>query len=425
MTYLQYQKLNQSLYQQPPQLMHTFSAGPIPSALEASQRPAPGMRHVPSPQLNSAGPGGAAKIPAFISQTAQRQPLVVLGGQAPQGHVPPKPNQGQTSQQRQVQNARNSTNQQRAAVADQVSHVPRRGQDSWQSDYLVKQAAGSLQIDERRGQPDTPSDSVAQAPEPGNASGLRGSISVKNMRPMASLTQPLFAQKRRGSNNNPPNPNNTKAGPPAAASHTSREVPNHRSVSGGGDTALGVIVSQTEPGLTEGAVTHASSMNSYGRASKRKSARPRSGIPMNRAPFRPAGVAKMSDLNSPSKRNLQGRISATGAAMPRGALDARRGSRLNTVAASQRASNDGDDESDESEYEDYGSEASAEESDDADEVEAKEQLQFDDENEYSPAKPNRSSKEDVEGSSLAGSPLPKRALGLNRVNLVGRPNLSY
>ena len=80
----------------------------------------------------------------------------------------------------------------------------------------------------------------------------------------------------------------------------------------------------------------------------------------------------MSDLNSPSKRNVQGRISATGATMLRGVMDNKRGSKLNTVTTSQKASNDGDDESDESEYEDYGSEVSAEESDDADEVEANE-----------------------------------------------------
>lgn len=87
MTYQEYQKLNQSLYQQPPQLMHTFSAGPIPSVLEASQRAMSGADQTVSPQLNSAGPAGVAKIPAFISQTAQRQPLVVFGGQAPQGYI--------------------------------------------------------------------------------------------------------------------------------------------------------------------------------------------------------------------------------------------------------------------------------------------------------------------------------------------------
>lgn len=87
MTYQEYQKLNQGLYQQPLQLMHTFSAGPIPSVLESSQRAMSGVDQTVSPQLNSAGPAGVAKIPAFISQTAQRQPLVVLGGQAPQGYI--------------------------------------------------------------------------------------------------------------------------------------------------------------------------------------------------------------------------------------------------------------------------------------------------------------------------------------------------
>lgn len=227
-------------------------------------------------------------------------------------------------------------------------------------------------MEERGNQEDMYHDSIAQTPEPSNPGGLRGSISVKNMRPMANLTQPLFSQKRRGSNNNPPNPNNTRAVQPGNADQTSREVTKNRSSSNGGDTALGVIVSQTEPGLTEGQMTHHSSVNSYGRASKRKSARPRSGIPMNRAPFRPAGVAKMSDLNSPSKRNVQGRISATGAAMPRGVMENRRGSKLNTVTTGHKASKDGDDESDESEDEDYGSEVSAEESDDADEVQANE-----------------------------------------------------
>ena len=114
----------------------------------------------------------------------------------------------------------------------------------------------------------------------------------------------------------------------------------------------------------------------------------------------------MSDVNSPSKRNFQGRISATGALVGRGVID-KKASNLNTVTGANKkaGSNDGDDESDESEYEEYGSEVSAEETDDADEEEAKEeQLQFDNENEYSPAKLHKSIKEDQDESSLSGSP---------------------
>ena len=61
-------------------------------------------------------------------------------------------------------------------------------------------------------------------------------------------------------------------------------------------------------------MTGYSSVNSYGRVgtARRKSARPKSGMPLNRAPFRPAGVAKMPEFGSPSKRNLQGRVSHTG-----------------------------------------------------------------------------------------------------------------
>ena len=77
----------------------------------------------------------------------------------------------------------------------------------------------------------------------------------------------------------------------------------------------GQIISSSDQRIPEAQMTNYSSVNSYGRigqTARRKSARPKSGMPLNRAPFRPAGVAKVPDFNSPSKRNLQSRISHTG-----------------------------------------------------------------------------------------------------------------
>ena len=114
-------------------------------------------------------------------------------------------------------------------------------------------------------------------------------------------------------------------------------------------------------------------------------------MPLNRAPFRPAGVAKVPDFNSPSKRNLQSRISHTGGQK---VIESRAGVKFNSGHSSHRQSANAED--DESEYE-YGSEGSVEESDELDGDENDEQLQFDDENEYSPAKLNKQVKDNDSG----------------------------
>ena len=126
---------------------------------------------------------------------------------------------------------------------------------------LIEQHIVSQQITD-----DIYNDNIAHTPEPNSRSKIHGSTSVKNMHPMASLTQPLFSQRRKPSNTNVPgNPNNTKD------AHNS-SIPQHidtnkiQSMSNGMEVTTGQIISSTDSRIPEAQMTNYSSVNSYGRA---------------------------------------------------------------------------------------------------------------------------------------------------------------